>query len=186
MIVTLALRSFQIIFSIIVLGLSISLLRGQLKDGSYQEDNGNIDQISNGTPPQTGYAAFCGGWGILIALVGFGGIFVESLQGIILAGLDALTAVITLAGGIAFAVNLKGGSCSDDNFTTSNSIIRGAGTFSFDGVTLPAFNEFADLSSRCHMAQAVMVFLFLAFLAFVGSAATGLMGKGRRGGSSYV
>jgi len=51
-------------------------------------------------PSQTSYAAFCGGWGIVIAIIGVVALFVEALQGLIIVGLDALTTLLMLAGGI--------------------------------------------------------------------------------------
>jgi hypothetical protein len=51
-------------------------------------------------PSQTTYAAFCGGWGILIALIGVVALFVEALQGLIIGALDGLTTLLVLAGAI--------------------------------------------------------------------------------------
>ena len=51
-------------------------------------------------PSQTSYAAFCGGWGIVIAFIGIVALFVESLQGMVIAGLDGLTTFLMVAGGI--------------------------------------------------------------------------------------
>jgi len=76
----------QFLFSVIILGISVSLIKGQ--------------NYPSAVPSQTSYAAFCGGWGIIIALIGIAALFVEALQGIIVAGLDGLTALLTLAGGI--------------------------------------------------------------------------------------
>jgi hypothetical protein len=76
----------QILFSVIILGISVSLIKGQAWPSA--------------VPSQTSYAAFCGGWGIVIALIGVVALFVEFLQGIIIAGLDGLTTLLMLAGGI--------------------------------------------------------------------------------------
>lgn len=75
----------QILFAIVVLGLSISLIKTQADDA---------------TPSQTKYAAFCGAWATLMALVGIVGLFFESLPLLIMAALDGLTILLLAAGGI--------------------------------------------------------------------------------------
>jgi hypothetical protein len=77
----------QIIFSVIALGLSVSLINGQLA-------------WTGSAPSQTDFAAFCGGWGILIALVGCAALFVEALQGMIITILDASAVLVSFVGGI--------------------------------------------------------------------------------------
>jgi hypothetical protein len=76
----------QVLFSVIILGISVSLIKGQAWPSA--------------VPSQTSYAAFCGGWGIVIAFIGVVALFVEFLQGIIIVGLDGLTTLLMLAGGI--------------------------------------------------------------------------------------
>lgn len=51
-------------------------------------------------PPATSYAAFCGGFGVLAALVGIVAIFVSSLEGIATWALDGLSSLTMLAAGI--------------------------------------------------------------------------------------
>lgn len=51
-------------------------------------------------PSQTGYAAFTGALGVLVALVGIVALFVDSLSGIIIWVLDGVAAVALLAAGI--------------------------------------------------------------------------------------
>jgi hypothetical protein len=82
-----------LLFSIIILGITVSLIKGQ--------------DYPSAVPSQTSYAAFCGGWGILIALIGVAALFAEALQGIIIAGLDGLTALLMLAGGIVSSPSPK-------------------------------------------------------------------------------
>jgi len=92
----LGLRVFQLLFSAIVLGLSISLIKSQ-KYGS--------------APATTGYAAFTGGFGIVAALVGFASVFASALDGLIIWAVDGLASLFFLAGGIAAAVGLHGEHC---------------------------------------------------------------------------
>lgn len=84
----LIIRGFQLVFSAIVLGLSISLIRGQ---------------VWGGAPSQHGYAAFTGGFGCLTALIGFAACFVEAIPAFIMAALDGLASIVFLAGGIVSA-----------------------------------------------------------------------------------
>lgn len=85
MIITGALRALQIVFCAVILGLSVSLIKGTW-----------IGSVAS----QTGYAAFCGGLGLIIAAVGILAIFVDFLQGFISAGLDAFATLFLAAGGI--------------------------------------------------------------------------------------
>jgi hypothetical protein len=82
----------QLVFGIIVLALSIVLIHGQLETVSH---------------PQLSYAAFCGGLSLVVALLGLIALFVESLEGMIMAAIDGLTAVLVLAGGIVSLFPLR-------------------------------------------------------------------------------
>lgn len=75
----------QFLFAIVVLGLSVTLAKGQ-RYGS--------------VPAATGYAAFTGGAGILAALIGCAALFVDPLRGIISWAIDGLASLALLAGGI--------------------------------------------------------------------------------------
>ncbi|OJD35081.1 non-classical export protein [Diplodia corticola] len=89
-------RTFQIICAAVVLGLSITLIKSQ----------------SYGTVAANNYAAFTGGFALLVGLIGVAAIFIESLAGLIMVAADALAALFLLAGGIAVAVKLRHLSCS--------------------------------------------------------------------------
>jgi len=170
MIITLALRALQIIFAVIVLGLSVSLAKGQ--------DRGKA-------PSQTDFAAFCGGCGLVFAAIGVVACFIEVLQGIIMTVLDGIATLFTLAGGIALAVALKVHSCSNDKFLITNSIIN-AGAFFFrdeDGKSVLHEETRSHLQGRCHEAQATTAFLYFMFALFAGTCVLGLLGKGGRNGS---
>jgi hypothetical protein len=76
-----------------VLGLSIALIKGY---GPFYPNAKN-----NGSPPAIhGYGAFCGGAGLLIAIVGIVSCFFEMLQGIVVLALDGVAALFVVAGGI--------------------------------------------------------------------------------------
>jgi hypothetical protein len=86
-IINYAIRGAQLLFGIIVLGLSVDLIRGHEK---------RLQDL----PATLGFAAFVGGISILGALVGVAANWVEILQSIIGAGIDGVIALINLIGGV--------------------------------------------------------------------------------------
>jgi predicted RND superfamily exporter protein len=82
----------------VVLGLSVTLLKGQV----YGE-----------TPTTTRYSVFTGAFAMIVAFVGLICLFVSAVPSIVPMALDALIGVLLLAGGIAWAVGLKGISCDE-------------------------------------------------------------------------
>jgi len=171
------LRFFQIIFSVVVLGISITLAKGQ--------GHGAV-------PATTGYAAFAGAFGILAGLVGVAALFVEFLNGIISWAFDGLAAVVLVAGGIAYAVGLKGAKCSDVSTTYNNKLLNCGTTGSGDNIlyyckVANAKDIPGAINSRCRQATADDVFLFLAFIVTVlVLVASFVWGRKRGGGGSYV
>lgn len=81
------LRGFQALFAIVVLGLSVTLIRGH--------HWGNL-------PAVLGFSAFVGGLSFLAALVGLAGSFFSFLEGTIGLIIDGVVAVINIAGGIVW------------------------------------------------------------------------------------
>jgi len=149
--ITAILRVFQFLFAIVVLGLSVTLAKGQ---------------IINSPPATTGYGTFTGGLGVLAAVIGAAALFVGSLEGIISWALDGLAGIAFLAGGIAFAVGLRGTDCSNVATTWDNDIISG-GCATVQGQTECAYidlNETDKLHSRCTSAKADAAFMFLGFI----------------------
>ena len=84
-IVSLSLRAAEAVFGAVVLGLAITLIKGQ--------------GISK-SPAATNYAAFVGGFTIVGALVGVAAVWVEVLQSVLGIAIDALVLLFNLAGGI--------------------------------------------------------------------------------------
>jgi hypothetical protein len=80
-----ALRGLQALFGIVMLGLSVTLIRGH-HWGDF--------------PSALGYAAFLGGISILAALIGLAATWISFLEGIVGAGIDGIVAILNLAGGI--------------------------------------------------------------------------------------
>lgn len=85
MLATLIIRIFQLLFAIVVLGLSVHAA--------------NWQQIGS-VPTTTAYCAFAGAFALLVTIVGFASIWVTAIPKIIMSGLDGLTALLLLAGGI--------------------------------------------------------------------------------------
>nr|POE49151.1 hypothetical protein CFP56_32301 [Quercus suber] len=180
MIATLITRIFQIIFGIIVLALSIDAIKWQ---------------VYGSAPATTGYGAFTGAFCILIGLIGCVAIFVEALPGLIVAAADGLAAILLLAGGIAFAVQIRGVNCgkSDEDVLSMglnflmNGGCRGKGddeTCGFAADADSTADALSTLLSHCHTVEADTAFLFLGFVACIGAAVLCLM-AGRRGGARH-
>jgi hypothetical protein len=81
-------RGFQVLFGIVVLGISVSLIRGH---------------HWGGLPASLGFAAFVGGVTILGAAFGVAGLFFSFLDGLVGITIDAVVAVINAAGAIVSA-----------------------------------------------------------------------------------
>lgn len=79
------LRGFQFLFGVVILGLCITLIRGH-----------HWGEL----PASLGYGAFVGCVTILAALVGIAAVWLEFLDGIISLAVDALTAILNLAGAV--------------------------------------------------------------------------------------
>jgi hypothetical protein len=79
------LRGLQALFGIVVLGISVSLIRGH--------HWGTL-------PTSLGFSAFVGGVTILGAAIGVAGLFMSFLDGKIGMIVDAVVAVVNAAGGI--------------------------------------------------------------------------------------
>jgi len=176
--VTGGLRFFQLIFCAVVLGLSISLAKGQ----------GPKSEGFSAVPATTGYSAFAGAFGLIAGIVGVAALFVDSLNGIITWALDAVAAVFLLAGGIAMAVGLRGVNCTKtkDNSATGYNPILNCGSTKKGKDTFFGCDA-NQILSRCKMARADDVFMFLAFLVGLGALASSFLGhKGRSGRSGYV
>jgi hypothetical protein len=80
-----ALRAFQFLFGVVILGLSVTLIRGH--------HWGSL-------PSSLGYAVFVGGVTIVAALVGVAAVWVTFLEGIVGLAIDVVVAILNAAGGI--------------------------------------------------------------------------------------
>ena len=85
MLASLITRALQLIFAAIVLGLSIRAAKWQMFDS---------------VPATTAYAAFAGGFALLVSLIGFASIWISAIPALIMSMADGLASVLLLAGGI--------------------------------------------------------------------------------------
>ena len=78
-------RALQILFAIVVLGLSASAIDWQHYGSA---------------PASSGYAAFAGAFGLIAALVGLAAVWITAISGMIMIAIDALSGLLLLAGAI--------------------------------------------------------------------------------------
>ncbi|PVH78667.1 hypothetical protein DL98DRAFT_573080 [Cadophora sp. DSE1049] len=172
MIITLAARAFQLIVSAVVLALAVVLING------YGPGSG---------PSLIGYGAFCGGAGIVIAAVGIAACFFDRLQGVIMLALDAFAAFFLLAGGLAFAIKVKVGDCTSDDYLRDHfNLFRPSLSKDYD-TTNP--NKIAsrfedDTKNRCRLLQADTALIWITFGCFLVTVALSFVNgrSSKRGG----
>lgn len=85
MLASLITRAFQLLFAAVVLGLSIRAAKWQ---------------ATGSVPASTAFAAFAGGFAMLVTLVGIAAIWISAIPALIMSMVDALASVLLLAGGI--------------------------------------------------------------------------------------
>jgi len=166
-------RACQLVFGVIVLGLSVKAIRWQ-KYGS--------------APATTSYSAFAGGFSVLVALAGIAAGFIDAIPDLLMAVVDALASFLLLAGGIAFAIALKGVDCSTHTDTSPSKdigelIVSGCGKeYGTDicGIQLEN-NPYSAVTARCKTVEADAAFLFLGFLASLAAAALCYLASTRGG-----
>ncbi|TVY21246.1 hypothetical protein LARI1_G000301 [Lachnellula arida] len=181
MIVTLAVRVLQLVFAIIVLALSVVLIKnfGPVYEGAKE---GKVPSLID-------YGAFCGGASIVIAIVGVVAAFFEALQGVIILALDALASFFLLAGGLAFAIQMKVGNCSDDLYLADHSNLFSPDKNKNFGINPNKDPEkyakavLADGTYRCQLLQADTAFVWFLFACFLATTALSftMRSKGGRG-----
>ncbi|KAI9702153.1 MAG: hypothetical protein M1820_006235 [Bogoriella megaspora] len=170
-IATLVTRFFQILFAVVVLGLSVTMVKWQ----------------GVGDPPATSeYGAFSGGFALLVGLIGIATIFIEAIPGLISVAADALAAIFTLAAGIAYTVSLKGVDCSKQFSASDKALLNGGCIDTKDLGRICDYDDANDIEGRCKKAEADYVFMFLTFALSAALVALGLLTKGRRGDRGIV
>ncbi|KXH59922.1 hypothetical protein CSAL01_02507 [Colletotrichum salicis] len=168
--------ALQGIMAIVVLGLSVDLVKGQ-KIGD--------------APTTTKYSTFTGGFGLAVAVLGLVSVFIDAIPALIVMAADALSGVLLLGGGIAFAIGLRGVACKNDDMGDifDNDIING-GRYKKDGKWyLPGDLTEEFLFERCKKATADQAIQFVTFgFALTTIVLVFLVWKNGRGGrgTNYV
>ncbi|EDU50007.1 MARVEL multi-domain protein [Pyrenophora tritici-repentis] len=143
-------RGLQAVFGIVVLGISVSLVRGH--------HWGSL-------PATLGFSAFVGGITILGAALGVAGIFLGFLDGTIAIVVDAVIALINLACGVLLAIKVSGADCDmntakDADMVIHNNIFNGG--CRKDGLCWCWNTSGLDtMKSRCISTKADCAFMFL-------------------------
>lgn len=162
-----------------VVGLSVTLLKGQ---------------VYGTTPTTTRYSVFTGAFGMIVAFLGLVCLFVSAIPQIIPMALDALAGLLLVAGGIAWAVGLKGVRCDENhgpqmynNGLLNEGCVRGDDGSPYCGVLADSGNDankaFDRINTRCKYAMSDEIMQFILFavsalLLFVGFL---IMRKGKGG-----
>jgi hypothetical protein len=173
----------------VVVGLSVTLLKGQ---------------VYGNTPTTTRYSVFTGAFGMIVAAVGLVCLFVQAIPAIVPMVLDALAGLLLVAGGIAFAVGLKGIRCDEDhadalygNGLLNEGCITAQDGFPYCGVREGTRTDdqgrelFDKLNGRCKtaMSDEIMQFVLFAVCAILVGIGFLIMRKGKGGssrGARYV
>ncbi|KAF2642985.1 hypothetical protein P280DRAFT_241617 [Massarina eburnea CBS 473.64] len=153
--INLTIRSTQLLFSIITLTLSASLVKGQ--------------HPHLNAPTILKYATFAGAATLLAALVGLATEWASVLQGKVMLVVDFMVAVVNILGGVFLAINIGMPNCRD---TSTNNLLRLVTNNLFNGGCIEdatngtrCWNELENrihyLNSRCQECQADSVFFFL-------------------------
>ncbi|KAH6620059.1 marvel domain-containing protein [Boeremia exigua] len=145
-VITFAVRGTQVLFAMVVFGLSTTLIKGH--------HYGKI-------PSTLSFVAFVGAVSIIAALLGVASHWMHVLQGRVGVIIDAVVAVLNAAGGTLLAIKLG-------TLYVNPIICGGAGV----DVCYWAF-YMQKLLSRCKMSKADSVFLFLTAMVVGGAAALG-------------
>lgn len=146
---------------VVVLGLSVTLLKGQ---------------VFGDTPTTTRYSVFLGAFGMVVALLGLLSLFVSAVPAVVPMALDAVAGILLLAGGIAWAVGLKGLECDEahaDAMYANGLLNEGCeaadkkGDSPYCGVWVGAGNNaqqaFNRLNARCKYAMGDQIIQFILF-----------------------
>ncbi len=172
----------QILFAITILGLYITLAKGQIYDS---------------IPVTTRYNSFTGGFGIIVGALGLAGLFIDAISDLIIIAVDAVAGILLLAGGIAWAVGIKGISCGDPASYPSmleNGLLNQGkmgeyyGVFQLDGVDTGEA-AFYKLKATCEKGFAAEIIQFLSFgilISLVGVGYIRMRSGGKSGAGRYV
>ncbi|KAK3307694.1 marvel domain-containing protein [Chaetomium strumarium] len=178
--IPLGLRTIQFLIAVTILGLAAAMIRAQ---------------VLGSAPTTVRYSTFTGGFGILVGLVGIASLFASFIPDLVPLVLDGLAGLLFLAGGIAWAVGLRGvQSCKDPYRMLQNSLLNwgtiGSGDDTRYGVVRPGDDDKAwynRLRGNCQRAQADEVLQFISVAFALGLVGLGYLQMRRgRGAGGYI
>lgn len=158
--ISIGVRVVQFIIAVVILGLSVALLRAQ---------------VYGAAPVTTRFSVFLGAFGMITSSLGLTALFLERwIPSLIPLALDAVGGILLAAGGISWAIGLKGVSCTDIqayetlylNGLLNEGCIDGSDGVPYCGVFQGSNNNpdaFAKLRDNCKKAYADEICMFLAF-----------------------
>ncbi|KAF8862051.1 hypothetical protein BDZ45DRAFT_687065 [Acephala macrosclerotiorum] len=179
MIITLAARGAQILFGVVSLILSIVLI---------------TDFGQGHNPSLINYGAFCGAGALLFAIIGVGALFFEAIAGIVILAIDGIASFFLLAGGLAFAIKVKVGDCSDVSdfgYIAKHVTLFGPSVYKYlekdTGNTGAYERDFdADCTYRCRLIQANTALIWFLFGTFLVTLALSFTNKTTKRGGALV
>jgi len=140
------LRALQFLFTL----LTTALIGNVIQDAVF------------GNPSAINYAIFTDAWCWLVLLVVVVAFFVESVaHPLITMIMDGLAALFTFVAGVVLAAKLGAHSCSNFDYTATNSLTNGE----------------ANTEKRCRELQASTAFFWFLWACFMGSLAFGFMAR---------
>ncbi|OIW32386.1 hypothetical protein CONLIGDRAFT_678787 [Coniochaeta ligniaria NRRL 30616] len=177
--ISIGFRALQLLMAAVVVGLSVTLLKGQ---------------VYGTTPTTTRYSVFTGAFGMIVAFLGLVCLFISAIPAVVPLVLDSLAAILLVAGGIAFAVGLKGVKCDEAHgpqMYANDLLNEGCVTIDGDpycgvlvGADPKSTQAFDRINTRCKYAMSDEIIQFILFavcaiLLFLGFL---IMRKGKGGG----
>ena len=169
----------QFLFAVVVLGLAVTLVKAQ---------------VYGDAPTTTKYSTFTGGFGILAAAAGAVGLFVEAVPDLFNIALDGLSGLLFLAGGIAWAVGMKGINCTTLTGENINNMVENglmnqgkeAGFYGFYDRNKSSEDNYNTLAGNCKKGFSDEIIQFLSFLVALGLVGVGYVRMRRGTSASYV
>ncbi|KAI1306404.1 marvel domain-containing protein [Xylaria venustula] len=176
-IAAITLRAFLVIFSAIVLGLSVTLAK---------------QQVLGSPPAETSFFSFAGAFGLVASAIAILGLIIDKIPRVGVIAFDVLSSIFYLAGAIALTIALKPvPSCTSSSdlargLRYENKLLNGGCKKQKNDLICPNAGTVktpdAYTSGRCQEVQADYVFGYLAFVFGAASVVVMLLTH-RRGGT---
>ncbi|GKT43686.1 uncharacterized protein ColSpa_03867 [Colletotrichum spaethianum] len=138
--------------AIVVIGLSVDLVKGQ---------------VVGDAPTTTKYGTFAGGFGLAVAILGLASAFIDAIPALVVMAADALSGLLLLGGGIAFAIGLRGVTCDpktqEEYDMLSDNVLLNGGAVRVKRSTAREEMTMGRLMDNCKKATADQAMQFVTF-----------------------